>query len=46
MIRLEPVLDLSISTSPPQVSVYSKCMKVTVDGIQEPRSKTGKFIFP
>jgi len=33
-------LTISISTSPPQVAVYSKCMKVTVDGPREPRSKT------
>ena len=39
-------LTISIGTSPPQVAVYCKCMKVTVDGIHEPRSKTGKFIFP
>ena len=39
-------MNLSISTSPPQVSVDAERMKVTVDGIHEPRSKTGKFIFP
>ena len=38
-------LTISISTSPPQVAVYSKCMKVTVDGPREPRSKTSKHFF-
>ena len=33
-------LTISISTSPPQVAVYYKCIKVTVDGPREPRSKT------
>merc|ERR1712226_1021713 len=33
-------LTIAISTSPPQVAVYTKCMKVTVDGPREPRSKT------
>ena len=37
-------LMITISTSPPQVAVYTKCMKVTVDGPREPRSKTRKFI--
>ena len=36
-------LTISISTSPPQVAVYAKCMKVTVDGPREPRSKTSKY---
>ena len=39
-------LTISISTSPPQVAVYSKCMKVTVDGPRQRLSKTSKFIFP
>ncbi|TRY77163.1 hypothetical protein TCAL_13744, partial [Tigriopus californicus] len=33
-------LTITISSSPPQVAVYTKCMKVTVDGPREPRSKT------
>ena len=36
---------ITISTSPPQVAVYTKCMKVTVDGPREPRSKTRKFTY-
>ena len=36
---------ITINTSPPQVAVYTKCMKVTVDGPREPRSKTRKFIY-
>ena len=36
-------LTIAISTSPPQVAVYTKCMKVTVDGPREPRSKTSKY---
>lgn len=35
-------LTITISSSPPQIAVYSKCMKVTVDGPREPRSKTSK----
>ena len=38
-------LMITINTSPPQVAVYTKCMKVTVDGPREPRSKTRKFIY-
>ena len=37
-------LTIAISTSPPQVAVYTKCMKVTVDGPREPRSKTSKLL--
>jgi len=33
-------LVITVSSSPPQVAVYAKCMKVTVDGPREPRSKT------
>merc|ERR1712106_1305756 len=36
-------LTISISTSPPQVAVYSKCMKVTVDGPREPRRQQQHF---
>lgn len=32
-------LTITISTSPPQVTTYSKAIKVTVDGPREPRSK-------
>ena len=38
-------LMITINTSPPQVAVYTKCMKVTVDWPREPRSKTRKFIY-
>ncbi|XP_026684955.1 runt-related transcription factor 1-like, partial [Diaphorina citri] len=33
-------LTITISSSPPQVTTYSKAIKVTVDGPREPRSKT------
>ncbi|XP_037921502.1 protein lozenge isoform X2 [Hermetia illucens] len=33
-------LTITVSTSPPQVTTYSKAIKVTVDGPREPRSKT------
>ncbi|CAO1303028.1 unnamed protein product [Diamesa serratosioi] len=33
-------LTITISTSPPQVTTYTKAIKVTVDGPREPRSKT------
>ncbi|XP_055682609.1 protein lozenge [Lutzomyia longipalpis] len=33
-------LTITISTTPPQVTTYSKAIKVTVDGPREPRSKT------
>ncbi|XP_037081159.1 protein lozenge-like [Pollicipes pollicipes] len=33
-------LTIQISTTPPQIVSYNKCMKVTVDGPREPRSKT------
>ncbi|CAB4059712.1 Runt-related transcription factor 3,Runt-related transcription factor 1,Protein lozenge,Runt-related transcription factor 2,Segmentation protein Runt [Lepeophtheirus salmonis] len=33
-------LTITISSTPPQIAVYTKCMKVTVDGPREPRSKT------
>ena len=32
-------LTIFISSSPPILAVYTKCMKVTVDGPREPRSK-------
>uniref|UniRef100_A0A1B0CEE7 Putative serine/threonine-protein kinase mark-a isoform x2 aedes albopictus n=1 Tax=Lutzomyia longipalpis TaxID=7200 RepID=A0A1B0CEE7_LUTLO len=35
-------LTITISTTPPQVTTYSKAIKVTVDGPREPRSKTSK----
>ncbi len=37
-------LTITLSTSPPQIAVYYKCIKVTVDGPREPRSKTRKAI--
>merc|ERR1712038_1126599 len=36
-------LMITISTSPPQVAVYTKCMKVTVDGPREPRRQQQHF---
>ncbi|XP_046988140.1 protein lozenge-like [Schistocerca americana] len=33
-------LTITVNTTPPQVAVYSKAIKVTVDGPREPRSKT------
>ena len=36
-------LTIQISTSPPQIMTYNKCMKVTVDGPREPRSKTREY---
>lgn len=36
-------LVITVCSTPPQVAVYSKCMKVTVDGPREPRSKTSKY---
>ena len=30
-------LNILISSAPPQIAIYSKCMKVTVDGPREPR---------
>lgn len=38
-------LTITISTSPPQVTTYSKAIKVTVDGPREPRSKNCKLIY-
>lgn len=35
-------LTITVSTSPPMVTTYSKAIKVTVDGPREPRSKTSK----
>ena len=35
-------LIISISTAPSIIAVYSKCIKVTVDGPREPRSKPGE----
>lgn len=37
-------LTITLSTCPPQIAVYYKCIKVTVDGPREPRSKTRKAI--
>lgn len=37
-------LTITISTSPPQVTTYTKAIKVTVDGPREPRSKNCKFL--
>ena len=37
-------LTISIATNPPQVTTYTKAIKVTVDGPREPRSKTGEWI--
>lgn len=36
-------LTITVSSSPPQVTTYSKAIKVTVDGPREPRSKTSKL---
>ncbi|XP_065353807.1 runt-related transcription factor 1-like isoform X1 [Cloeon dipterum] len=33
-------LTIIVSTSPPQITTYTKAIKVTVDGPREPRSKT------
>ena len=33
-------LSIFISSSPPLIAVYSKCMKVTVDGPREPRRES------
>ncbi|KAL1396391.1 hypothetical protein pipiens_002708 [Culex pipiens pipiens] len=33
-------LTITVSTTPPQVTTYTKAIKVTVDGPREPRSKT------
>ena len=38
-------LVIVISTIPQLVAVYSKCIKVTVDGPREPRSKISKFLY-
>ena len=35
-------LVISISSAPSIVAIYSKCIKVTVDGPREPRSKISK----
>ena len=37
-------LIISISTAPSIVAIYSKCIKVTVDGPREPRSKPGEDV--
>lgn len=37
-------LTITISTNPPQVGVYAKAIKVTVDGPREPRSKSSEFL--
>ena len=36
-------LNIIISSSPAILAIYSKCMKVTVDGPREPRSKLDKI---
>uniref|UniRef100_A0A1I8JN81 Runt domain-containing protein n=1 Tax=Macrostomum lignano TaxID=282301 RepID=A0A1I8JN81_9PLAT len=36
-------LSITIETYPPQIAVYSKAIKVTVDGPREPRSKITKY---
>jgi hypothetical protein len=38
-------LTITISTSPPQVTTYTKAIKVTVDGPREPRSKNCKLFY-
>jgi hypothetical protein len=35
-------LTISVSSTPVQITTYSKAIKVTVDGPREPRSKTSK----
>ncbi|EAT41314.1 AAEL007040-PA [Aedes aegypti] len=35
-------LSITVSTTPPQVTTYTKAIKVTVDGPREPRSKTSE----
>ena len=37
-------LNIFISSAPPILAIYSKCMKVTVDGPREPRSKLSSYI--
>ena len=39
-------LIISISCAPSIIAVYSKCIKVTVDGPREPRSKPGENCCP
>lgn len=34
---------IMVHTNPPQMAIYQKAIKVTVDGPREPRSKTSKF---
>ena len=36
-------LTITVCTTPPQVTTYSKAIKVTVDGPREPRSKTREY---
>ena len=38
-------LTISVSANPNIIAVYAKCMKVTVDGPREPRSKLSLTIF-
>ncbi|EDS27688.1 lozenge [Culex quinquefasciatus] len=38
-------LTITVSTTPPQVTTYTKAIKVTVDGPREPRSKTSEYSF-
>lgn len=45
MIGKSFTLTITVSTSPPQVTTYTKAIKVTVDGPREPRSKNCKFFF-
>lgn len=35
-------LSIAVYTNPPQLALYQKAIKVTVDGPREPRSKTSK----
>ena len=37
-------ITITVSTNPPQVALYAKAIKVTVDGPREPRSKSSKSI--
>lgn len=34
---------ITVSTIPPQVTTYTKAIKVTVDGPREPRSKASEY---
>ena len=37
---------ITVNSNPPQMTIYQKAIKVTVDGPREPRSKTSKTHTP